>query len=180
MKTGFLKVWTENHACGVKGCESVLVLDGGMKPHRSVCGDTLSGVTEFEHTGNKIVTGCKSIPAPKSKFCADHADFESPVMSSDNVTKETRSKLRSYRKKTSSVKDIPQDNIYIIESIIDVHQKKSEDGEETYYKVKWLGFPASEASWEPESTVPKFIRDFYKDPKKVGKVLPKPKVKKTK
>ena len=56
-KDRFRSYWTEKHACDLKGCKSVLVLDGGMKPHRSVCGDTLSGVTEFKSTGNKVVTG---------------------------------------------------------------------------------------------------------------------------
>ena len=57
LKDGFRLHWTQDHKCNLKGCDSVIVLDGGMKPHRSVCGDTLSGVTEFQLTGNKVVTG---------------------------------------------------------------------------------------------------------------------------
>ena len=45
------------HGCDVNGCDTTIVLDGGMKPHRSVCADTLSGVTEYKITGAKVVTG---------------------------------------------------------------------------------------------------------------------------
>ena len=31
--------YTENHVCDVKGCESVLVVDGHMKAHRKICKD---------------------------------------------------------------------------------------------------------------------------------------------
>ena len=56
MRRSYGYSWS-SHLCDVKGCESTLVLDGGMKPHRSVCADTLSGVTEYQVTGTKVVTG---------------------------------------------------------------------------------------------------------------------------
>ena len=38
----------------------------------------------------------------------------------------------------------------------------------------------AEASWEPEDTIPKFIRDFYEDKSHFGKNLPNPVVKNSK
>ena len=102
------------------------------------------------------------------------------MFSSDAVSKETRAKLRSYRKKTSSVNNLPQDNVYILETILDCEMRKKQDGEIRYFKIKWVGFPLAEASWEPEDTIPKFIRDFYEDKSHFGKNLPNPVVKNSK
>ena len=125
-------------------------------------------------------SGCKSIPQPNSKFCKDHRGFESPVVCSDDVTKETRSKLRSYRKKTSTTSNLPQDNVYVIETISATDTRKINDNDIKYYKVKWLGFPMSECTWEPESKIPEIIKDFYLDITKFGKQMPSPLVKNNK
>ena len=70
----FRKLWTNQHLCNAPGCGKVLVMDGGLKPHRKLCGSKLSGVREFDKTGLKVVTGCTSIPAPESKFCYEHKE----------------------------------------------------------------------------------------------------------
>ena len=45
--------------------------------------------------------------------------------------------------------------------------------------VKWVGFP--NPTWENENGIPKFIRNYYeKNPAKLGKVLPNPKIKHSK
>ena len=37
--------------------------------------------------------GCKEIPGPKSKYCQTHAKLDSPAITSDDVSLETRKKL---------------------------------------------------------------------------------------
>ena len=41
-------------------------------------------------------------------------------------------------------------------------------------------YPAEQATWEPETNIPEFIRNYYKDPKKIGHDLPKPRIKHSK
>ena len=36
------------HKCNIKGCPEVLTIDGGLKPHRLLCGAKLSGMRTFE------------------------------------------------------------------------------------------------------------------------------------
>ena len=40
------------------------------------------------------------------------------------------------------------------------------------FLVKWKNFPSSEDSWEPKSSIPAFILDFYEDSLNLGKSLP--------
>ena len=58
----FRRYWTREHSCDAPGCGKILVMDGGLKPHRKLCASKLSGVREFESTGLKVVTGCTKIP----------------------------------------------------------------------------------------------------------------------
>ena len=48
------------------------------------------------------------------------------------------------------------------------------------FKIKWIDFPAEEATWESESCVAKFIQEYYSDPSKLGCKLPEPVIKHTK
>ena len=41
-------------------------------------------------------------------------------------------------------------------------------------------FPVEAATLEPESNIPKFIREYYNDKTKLGKLLPNPRIKHTK
>ena len=172
----FRRFWTKNHLCDVPGCGSILTMDGGMKPHRKLCASKLAGVREFESTGLKVVTGCTSIPAPKSKFCREHQTSQSPALLSSQVSKTTRMRLRDHRTATAESTEASQDNIYVIETILGT---KTQDGVLSY-NVKWLNFPAIESTWEPEECIPRFIQLFYKNPDNFGKSLPNPRLKRVK
>ena len=84
--------------------------------------------------------------------------------------------LRDHNTANAKSTEAPQDNIYVIETIFDMKMK--DDGK--YYQVKWLNFPDSEATWEPEEAIPKFIQLYFKDESKYGKQLPNPKLKRVK
>ena len=173
----FRKIWSVDHQCEVKGCDSVLVIDGGMKPTRPLCAAKLHGIKEFEMSGMVVVCGCQKAPLPSSKYCGDHVDMATPSMTSNQVSSSTRMTLRNHRKATSVFKESLQDNIYVIESL----ESKKFVEHVTYWKVKWLGFPADQATWEPESNIQKWIISYYEaDESRLGKLLPEPRVKHTK
>ena len=68
-----------------------------------------------------------------------------------------KSKLKS--EKSSGPKE------YLIESLL------KKDGNK--YLVKWEGYPSSQNTWEPKSSIAKFILDFYEeDPTRFGKQAP--------
>ena len=76
----FRNRWTLGHKCNVKGCQSVLVIDAGLKPYRKVCGAKLSGFREFKESEDIIITGCTAMPQPNGKYCMKHLDEESPII----------------------------------------------------------------------------------------------------
>ena len=168
--------WTRKHLCDTPGCGKILVMDGGMKPHRKLCAAKLAGVREFESTGLKVVTGCTRIPGPESKFCNEHQSSESPALLSSQVSKTTRMSSREHRNKTAASSEASQDNIYVIETILD---SKTESDVQLFH-IKWLNFPHSQSTWEHEESVPKFIQLFYADRNNLGKPLPNPKLKRSK
>ena len=172
----FRRYWTREHSCDAPGCGKILVMDGGLKPHRKLCASKLSGVRQFESTGLKVVTGCTKIPGPESKFCNEHQQSESPALLSSQVSRNTRNNLRNHRTNTAASSEASQDNIYVIESIVDLRIKD----DSKYFKVKWLNFPPSESTWEPETSIPKFIQSFYMERANLGKPLPNPKLKRSK
>ena len=173
----FRKIWSVDHKCEIQGCDSVLVIDGGMKPTRQLCAAKLHGMKEFEMSGMVVVCGCLKAPMPNSKYCSDHVNMATPAMTSNQVSSSTRMTLRDHRKATSIFKESPQDNIYVIESLVD---KKIEENN-TYWKVQWLGFPPEQATWEVESNIQKWITSYY-DAKleRLGSPLPEPRVKHSK
>ena len=172
----FRTYWTNNHSCDAPGCGSVVTMDGGMKPHRKLCASKLSGVREFETTGIKVVTGCTSIPAPKSKFCQEHQDTESPALLSSQVSKSTRMSLRDHRMNTAASSEASQDNIYVIETILGTRMEK----DVKYFNVKWLNFPDDESTWEPSDNIPNFIQLYFNNEDNFGKNLPNPVLKRVK
>ena len=172
----FRKIWSVDHRCDVKGCDSVLIVDGGMKPTRKLCAAKLHGIREFSMSGMKVVCGCQKAPQPNSKFCGEHVGLSTPAMTSDQVSDQTRSSLRNHRNTTSSFKDSPQDNIYVIETVLDKKVEKSK----VYWNIKWLGFPVAEATWEPAGNIQPWILTYYENPAHFGKPLPEPKIKCTK
>ena len=169
----FREQWSVNHKCEKKGCSSVLIVDGGMKPTRSLCAAKLNGIKEFTKSGMFVVCGCQKIPQPDSKYCGEHVSLLSPALTSDDVSQTTRMTLREHRVETSEFKDAPQDQVYVIETILE----KKEDSTEASFLVKWLGFPLSQATWEPARNIQPWIQDYYNGDDKLGKPLPEPRIK---
>ena len=135
---------------------------------RLVCAAKLSGVREFPKAGLKVITGCTKHPAFNSKYCQEHCTEESPAVTASSVSSRTRQQLRKYRTDTASYAEAEQDEVYIVESIMEIKSKE--------VLVKWVGFP--NPTWENENGIPKFIRNYYeKNPGKLGKALPNPKIK---
>ena len=56
IKSEFSRRWSK-HKCGVPGCSTVLIFDGGCKATRKICGAVKSEVREFSATGFKVITG---------------------------------------------------------------------------------------------------------------------------
>jgi len=91
----------------------------------------------------------KREPKPKKLFIPD-----------DNPINESQKKKRVPKK---SVKE--EEDSYIIESLVDVKDGK--------YLVKWENYPSSQNTWEPKSSIPKFIMKFYEqDPSRLGMPAP--------
>ena len=61
LQDAFSRRWI-NHSCDVPGCGSVMTIDGGLKPHRMLCGAKLSGLREFKEAGISHFTGCTRHP----------------------------------------------------------------------------------------------------------------------
>ena len=166
----FRAIWSVDHRCDVKGCTTVLTVDGGMKPTRKLCAAKLHGVKEFSQSGMMVVCDCTRNPQPDSKFCGDHVGLPTPSMTLDSVSKTTRSTLYNHRNKTATSKEAPQDNIYVIESII--------ENKDDLWKIKWLGFPIEESTWEATSNIQPWILSYYgEDRSRLGKPLPEPTIK---
>ena len=173
-KDKFEEKWSVDHKCDTKGCQDCLTVDGGMKPNRMICADKLAGVTKFQNSDLKVVSGCPRKPAPSSKYCGDCKNSESPVMISTSVSKENKASLRKHRSNTAQFKETSHNQIYVIESLLD----RKEEAGFTFWKVKWLGFPESEATWEPARNIQEWMKSFYsEDPKRLGKSLPEPRIK---
>ena len=45
MQTCFNESWAVKHRCEVEGCGWCITIDGGLKPHRMLCGAKLSGIS---------------------------------------------------------------------------------------------------------------------------------------
>ena len=81
--------------------------------------------------------------------------------------------MRKHRTETSSFKEALQDNIYVIEKLL---EKKYENNEK-FWKVKWLGFPPEESTWEPAANIQPWILSYYEEDDRLGLPLPEPRVK---
>ena len=66
--------------------------------------------------------------------------------------------------------------MYAVESIEEMRKKKGK----TEFKVKWLGFEHCDCTWEPEDSIPKFIREYYNETSKLKTKLPNPVIKHSK
>ena len=178
LQKSFQERWTKSHKCDKPGCESVVIIDGDLKPHRMLCAAKLCGVREFDNSDVRVVTGCTAHPGTKHKFCFKHRSEESPILTEDKISQESRDKLKNHRKNNATSDKAPKDQLYIIESIKKIEVKKNKEDK---YLVKWSGFPEEASTWEPSANVPKFIRDYYKgDSSRLNTKLPNPTIKHTK
>ena len=89
----FRETWTVGHSCDTPGCRIALVIDGGLKPHRMICGAKTSGVRVFKGAEVSIVTGCPNIPLPNSKFCSEHESSEQPAIPGVKLCENNKRKL---------------------------------------------------------------------------------------
>ena len=122
---------------------------------------------KFTLVGVVTVTGCTAIPLPGEKYCAQHLHEESPVIPSNTLSNETRTRLREHRKKTATYEDANNDIVYVIESITDDKMKKGQK----LFRVKWLDFPQEESIWEPEKNIPNFILAYFNDKTKYERMM---------
>ena len=104
----FRENWS-HHECDVKGCDSVLTIDGGCKPSRMLCDAKCNGVREYTKSGFAVAIGCTQAPnGTKERFCLDHKSLETPVLPAESVSHESRSKLRDHRKSTADSSEASQ------------------------------------------------------------------------
>ena len=173
LQNKFRRRWFQ-HRCDVPGRGTVLTVDGGLKPHRMLCGAKMAGVQTFKSAGVTNITGCTRHPQPDSKYCWEHLYDESHIIPADRVSSRTRQQLRGHRNDTAIYKDAGEDKFFIIEQITDMKKSKGK----SCYKVKWFSYPIS--TWEDEESIPAFIRDYYSLPGKLGTNLPDANIKATK
>jgi hypothetical protein len=176
LKQSFEERWTIGHECETPGCRDVMVIDGGLTPHRAVCAAKLSGIKVFEEADISYLIGCPKMPINESKFCHEHKNCETPIVAAKEVSESSKKNLRSFKNKESSSTDAKDDDFFVVEKVLEVKK----ENEKVHYKVKWVGFPESESTWEPEENIPGFIKKFYEDKSKIGKTLPSPTIKHTK
>lgn len=167
LRDAFYTFWGK-HRCDKPGCGSVLVVDGGMKAQRKICGALKSGVKVFKHSKTTLVTGCTAHPGDQ-KFCKDHRNEQHPAVTSSKLTQESRNKLEKVKDREKNYKDQDfSDNVYIVEEIKDT---KHVNGVE-YYLIKWEDYLAE--TWEPASNIPPFMINYFK---KTGNgVVPTPRI----
>ena len=170
LRDAFYIFWGK-HKCDKPGCGSVLVVDGGMKAQRKICGALKSGIKVFEHSKTTLVTGCTAHPGDK-KFCKEHRNEEHPAVTSGKLSQESRNRLEKVKDKEKNFKEQDfSDNVYIVEEIKDC---KIEKGIE-YYLIKWEDY--LEETWEPASNLPSFMVSYFK---KTGNgLVPTPRVAET-
>jgi hypothetical protein len=84
----------------------------------------------------------------------------SPVHStSPKKSKSSSSKMSKKKTEVVEISEDEEENEFSVESI--VGHKKIEGGKGTYlYRIKWLGYPSSQNSWEPSNHTDLFFR-FY-------------------
>merc|ERR1711892_45306 len=121
---------------------------------------------ELREAKNGIVNTYKGSQKP-DKQKEDSADVNSDIITTKNkFEKKASQKIQEdVTVKEKKVKDEPEDDVYIIESL------KEKDGDK--FLVKWEHFSDDENTWEPRSSIPDYILQFYEeDPKRLGKPAP--------
>ena len=176
LKNSFEERWTIRHECDIPGCRNVLVIDGGLTPHRAVCAAKLSGIKVFKEAEISYLTGCQKMPINASKFCHEHQNCESPIVAAKEASETSKQKLRSFKSKEASSSQARDDDFFVIEQINAIE----EDSGKKKYLVKWVGYPDTQSTWEPEANVPGFIKKYYENEVNIGSKLPAPTIKHSK
>ena len=94
-------------------------------------------------------------------------------MSSHDVSEDSRESLNKFKKKESSSEAVQNNDCYVVEKILEIKETDN-------VKEFLVGYPETEATWEPEDNIPGFIRKYYEDKSKLGSKLPAPSIKHTK
>ena len=98
---------------------------------------------ELRDVKNAIV---KTYKAELQSQQTKEASLDNGIPSESKVVKDT---LEEPKKKKRKVEQEPQDDIYIIESLI---EKKG-----SQFLVKWENYPDEENTWEPRSSIPDYV-----------------------
>ena len=69
--------------------------------------------------------------------------------------------MRNHRNKTATFQEAVQDQIYIVESILD----RKVENSKVLWKIKWLGFPMEQPTWEPTKNIQPWIVEYYEENK---------------
>ena len=88
------------------------------------------------------------IDAMEKELLAMEIEETEQLASSDNMLKNEKNR-KPQSKKKRNIKASTSEEIYIIESLIKKNKNK--------YLVKWENFPEDQSTWEPKSSIPKFI-----------------------
>ena len=122
LQRAFEERWTKKHLCDKPGCESTIIIDADLKPHRMLCAAKLCGIREFSNSEVRLVTGCTAMPGTKNKFCFKHRGEESPVLTNDEISSASKESLKTHRKENAESSKAQDDQVYIIESIKDMRE----------------------------------------------------------
>ena len=124
--TSLKTVWCVPHDCKADNCEGMMISDGGMKIHRTVCAAKFSVVRKYQHSDKTVLTGCTAKPSSDNPFCKEHMEAEMPVILSNRVTTQTRNKLWTYGQKSQGYgMKLPKDSIFTVESVLNARKTKN-------------------------------------------------------
>ena len=85
--------------------------------------------------------------------------------------------MYEHKKSEAKSKEAPGEDFFVIDTIVDI----KEDNNVKQFKVKWVGYPEHESTWEEGDSVPKFIQEYYlEDSSRIGSPLPQPYIKHSK
>ena len=92
IKMEFSRRWSK-HKCDVPGCSTVLIFDGGCKATRKICG------------------------AVKSEVRSLHHDHKSPVLTPNQISKESLASLNGQQSSREKflMTGLERDNIFVVE-----------------------------------------------------------------
>ena len=173
LKKVFSNIWSGNHKCSFEDCEKMMITDGNMKINRKVCAAKFSVVRKFDHSNKTILTDCTSMLNPYSLFCNEHVNAQTPVLLAEKITRVTRQKLLNFKVKTqTSNLKLPNNSVFTVETVLNARKNNNV----IEYFVKFAGYPASEACWEPAKNLPTFIVEHYQDKLKYASPLPAPSI----